>query len=333
MGVFVAHAHLGGLGEGHFGNACVQVFFALSGFLIGGLLTKSAPKDLPRFYFNRATRIWVPYAIATGMLLAATALRQGLRDPKLWEFFFYKATFVYNAFGPPQLAAFRDHMPLQGTGNHFWSICVEEQFYLIAPFVIVLLRRRLVAYLLLVGLVVLNFFYPHNFAAVALGVLLALSRDAVGPWYLRVEGTVVTALILVSALVLGGVGILSYTAAAPFAAVALVALLARPRPRTVVGAWLGGISYPFYLNHWIGLFFQKKIAAILHSGPVLTALAAFVIAFVFNAAHYRFVDSVVMARRGRWFTPRVGMIFCATGILLVVVGLIGGFFVYRAPLQ
>ena len=39
------------------GNLAVQVFFALSGWLIGGILVRSDTKHLPRFYFNRATRI------------------------------------------------------------------------------------------------------------------------------------------------------------------------------------------------------------------------------------------------------------------------------------
>jgi peptidoglycan/LPS O-acetylase OafA/YrhL len=48
----------------HAGNLAVQVFFALSGWLIGGILVKLQRKELPRFYVNRALRIW-PYAAAT----------------------------------------------------------------------------------------------------------------------------------------------------------------------------------------------------------------------------------------------------------------------------
>ena len=42
----------------------VQVFFALSGWPIGGLLVQAS--DLRRFYFNRALRIWGPYLLALG---------------------------------------------------------------------------------------------------------------------------------------------------------------------------------------------------------------------------------------------------------------------------
>ena len=62
---------------------------------------------------------------------------------KWLEIFYYDATFVYNFFGPPQLAAYRDVMPLRATGNHFWSICAEEQFYLLAPFLITILPPKI----------------------------------------------------------------------------------------------------------------------------------------------------------------------------------------------
>jgi peptidoglycan/LPS O-acetylase OafA/YrhL len=171
IGVFAAHADKYDVLPAPFGNACVQLFFALSGFLIGGILQKSDAVDVPRFYFNRSTRIWIPYGLAIFVLLAATLLKQGWPDWKMWEFFFYKTTFVYNWFGPPQLAEFKNRMPLDGTGNHFWSICVEEQFYLIAPFVLIYLKRSAIP--LLLAIIMLNFFVVHDFTAICLGVLLA----------------------------------------------------------------------------------------------------------------------------------------------------------------
>jgi len=176
LGVFLNHAHFFSFIPSDFGTACVQIFFALSGFLIGSILLRTEPRELPRFYFNRTTRIWIPYLIAIALIFVVTTVKQGLSDPKFSEFFFYDVTFVYNWFGPPQLAEFVHRMPLDGTGNHFWSICVEEQFYLLAPFVLLFLPR-IVASLGLLGLLALNFVFPHYFASISLGLLLALHSD------------------------------------------------------------------------------------------------------------------------------------------------------------
>ena len=328
VGVFVAHADRSGLVPENFGNGCVQVFFALSGFLIGGILLGLTPRDLPRFYFNRCTRIWVPYGIAILILFAGTALRQSLRDPKLWEFFFYKATFVYNVFGPPQLAAFRDRMPLQGTGNHFWSICVEEQFYLVAPFVLLFLRKLRVP--ILIGLVILNGFLPHSFSPISLGVLLALSRRRFGAWYLTPRGA--AACLAIAALGLAVLGLRpdTYTLVIGPIAVAVVALAARPGPTYRAGTILGGMSYPFYLNHWLGLFARKQAARVLHQGPFGASCVALLIALAIGFFHYQFIDRQVHLRRENWFTRRRGITACVVAILLVVIGLIGGLALRRS---
>ncbi|WP_368509181.1 acyltransferase family protein [Aliiglaciecola sp. 1_MG-2023] len=56
----------------------VDIFFALSGWLIGGILLETKRKDLPRFYFNRAIRIWVPYYIALILLLLLSLMTDPL---------------------------------------------------------------------------------------------------------------------------------------------------------------------------------------------------------------------------------------------------------------
>ena len=80
------------------GNFAVQVFFALSGWLIGGILLKISLKDLPRFYFNRALRIWAPYYIALLLLITASLLKEPI-TLKWLEFIFYKADQLIQLFG------------------------------------------------------------------------------------------------------------------------------------------------------------------------------------------------------------------------------------------
>src|SRR5262249_5108217 len=162
------------------------------------------------------------------------------------EFFFYMVTVVYNTFGVGQLAEFADRMPLHGTGNHVWSICVEQQFYLIAPLVLVLLPRGRVAVLLLVWL--LNFLCPHNFAGVSLGVLLAPSQKRYGDWFLRWPARAVLLAVLGLTIYLKKANLGTCEALAPIGSVCTVALLAWRGRQGGLGQLLGGISFPFYLN-------------------------------------------------------------------------------------
>jgi peptidoglycan/LPS O-acetylase OafA/YrhL len=327
LGVFVGHATHGDVLPPHLGNAFVQVFFALSGFLIGGIILVSTPTDVPRFYFNRCTRIWIPYGIGILLLFVGTALRQNLHDLKLWEFFFYKATFVYNVFGPPQLAAFHDRMPLQGTGNHFWSICVEEQFYLVAPFLLLYAKGLRVP--VLIGLVVLNLFWHHAYASatIALGVLLAVSRHHFGAWYLKPWGVAACAAVLLAAVTImnlsGDLGV--YEMAIGPASAAIVALTARPGRAHELGVTLGGMSYPFYLNHWVGLFLRNPLSRMFHLGVLPASGVALACSLALSLIHYRLVDRPIHERRRHWFTRSRGITACRVAILLVVIGLSVGF--------
>jgi peptidoglycan/LPS O-acetylase OafA/YrhL len=133
--------HDGAIGWHHAGNFAVQVFFALSGWLIGGILLKMDPSGLPRFFFNRAIRLWIPYYIALFCLLFVSVIREPITY-KWLEIVAYKVTFVYNLFGTPQLLEFAAMMPQKGTLTHVWSVNAEEQFYLLAPLLLVLLAKQ-----------------------------------------------------------------------------------------------------------------------------------------------------------------------------------------------
>jgi len=306
IGVFISHTKY----QTPIGDPCVQVFFALSGFLIGGILLRTKTDDLPRFYFNRAARIWIPYGIAIALIAAVTGLKQGFSDPKLAEFFFYMVTFVYNWFGAPHLDELRYRMPLDGTANHFWSICIEEQFYLVAPFLIVFAARRITA-LVFAAIVVCDFIVPNLFTSISLGVLLAMTDRS--KWFLG------ACLVMVPI----AYAFYGYYQWMPFVAVLIIAACSWTGPRSKLGEIAGGASFSFYLNHWIGLF---AASALVKYGVGL--LSATIVAFVISAAlavlHYEMIDRAIANARGRFFTQRRGALLCLTALFLVTIGLATG---------
>jgi peptidoglycan/LPS O-acetylase OafA/YrhL len=116
----------------------VNLFFALSGFLITGILldTLDAPRYFQTFYARRSLRIFPLYF---GSLLALLLLTRPLHFVwSGWQYFYL--TYTAN------LALWRTQVPLQlGFFNisHFWSLQVEEQFYLLWPFVVYRVRHPL----------------------------------------------------------------------------------------------------------------------------------------------------------------------------------------------
>ena len=137
------------------GWAGVDLFFVLSGFLITGILfdTRDDAHRVRNFYIRRTLRIFpLYYGIMIAMLIAEPLLR--------WEWNWHwlvwpaylgnYARFVHAySLGSPlqQLADFQPRAALAGKHvtlylGHFWSLCVEEQFYLIWPWLVFWIRDR-----------------------------------------------------------------------------------------------------------------------------------------------------------------------------------------------
>lgn len=122
----------------------VDVFFVISGFLITGLLLREYEStgsiSFSGFYRRRVKRI-VPAAVtvlvvttvAAHFLLNSARSAQAFTDA-LWSFFF-AANWHFAATGTDYFLAGAATSPLQ----HFWSLAVEEQFYLVWPWLLVLI--------------------------------------------------------------------------------------------------------------------------------------------------------------------------------------------------
>lgn len=128
---------IGGLGPDwlwltRFGWAGVDIFFVLSGFLIGSQLLRTLqrgePLSLRDFYWRRAWRILPAFWVVLAVYLAFPGLREAPGLEAWWQF----ATFTLNLFiDYGQNQAF----------SHAWSLCVEEHFYLVVPLLALWLTR------------------------------------------------------------------------------------------------------------------------------------------------------------------------------------------------
>jgi peptidoglycan/LPS O-acetylase OafA/YrhL len=126
----------------------VDLFFVLSGFLITGRLvdTRGRENYFNSFYVKRSLRIFPLYYAALVLVFGVAAFRGGVGsgwDGPLWYFAYASNVAI--------VGAGRFLMPVAGfTLNHFWSLAVEEQFYLVWPLVVRWLPRLLLAVLCLV---------------------------------------------------------------------------------------------------------------------------------------------------------------------------------------
>jgi peptidoglycan/LPS O-acetylase OafA/YrhL len=173
------------------GQHGVQIFFVLSGYLITAHLLNEDKINLGNFYLRRFFRLmpaaWT-YLVLLGILTVFLHMRAIGKD--VWACLFF----------------FRNYVP-ETTGNtcteHFWSLSLEEQFYLAWPPLLALLGRRWagsMAAAAAVGIAVYRFFFmsaAHNFYAfqhtefradgLFVGCLLALllQKDTVRSWFCR----------------------------------------------------------------------------------------------------------------------------------------------------
>jgi peptidoglycan/LPS O-acetylase OafA/YrhL len=304
------------------GNLAVHVFFVLSGWLIGAILLETSAAELPRFFFNRALRIWVPYFVATALLLALSVLRDPI-GVEWVQLVVLKLLMVYNLFSGYEVMANFPHAPLDGTAHHLWSVNAEEQFYVAAPLLLVLggrWGRSPLAWLVVAAaFLALGTDYP----GLALGVLAAIvlkDRD----WHRTRVG--VAACLAVGALSIPFLASeATYMRAAPFFGLSVVLLLARPGLASRIGTVAGGLSYPLYLNHWVGIFAGNAVVSRL-GFPSSTRLAIVLIVGVgFALAHYYVVDRAIRNHRAQWYSPRAGYIVMSSAYVALALGLAFGF--------
>lgn len=135
-----------------FGWIGVQLFFVISGFLITKILLELKEKHahensggfFKTFYARRALRIFPVYVLYLAFI---TLFFLVVRQPKVFtEYIGYALTYTVN------ISRIFPNYVATPEFAHLWSLSIEEQFYVVWPFVVFLLTRRALKYLV-VGLI------------------------------------------------------------------------------------------------------------------------------------------------------------------------------------
>lgn len=139
------------LGFFRIGWCGVDVFFALSGFLITGILldTKASPAYFGNFYARRILRIFPLYY---GALLVVFLIRLALPDAGIWgshDGLLSPGSLLWPVLYLQNVAMTLQGPAVTGVTTHYWSLAVEEHFYIIWPLLVWLGTRRQVVVLAL----------------------------------------------------------------------------------------------------------------------------------------------------------------------------------------
>jgi len=334
-------------GYSHFGFwTGVDLFFAISGFVIARDLIPRLNRTEDRqgffsvairFWIRRAWRLWPSAWLWLALLLlAAVVFRksgifgslQANLDGTLAGLLNYANFRLMYKFGFEEL----------GPSFPYWSLSMEEQFYLLLPIIAFVCRRWLSA--VLIVLVALQFFALRNHSlllmqtrsdALLLGVLLAIwsahgSYRRLEPIFLQKRNWVRFALlaILVAGLAVIGteqpenfryrVGVVALVSAALVWIASYDADYLMPdNPLKRVLLWVGSRSYALYLTHIPAYLMSRQIWYWITPADTVfdqtynlrLILTAAVLVIAFSELNYRFIE-VPLRARGKKIVDRMG---------------------------
>jgi peptidoglycan/LPS O-acetylase OafA/YrhL len=355
VAVVLFHLRLGAFQGGFVG---VDVFFVLSGFLITRLLLNELASTgtlaLPGFWARRARRLLPASCLVLVVtVLAGTVMLSPLAQRTLAVDAMAAGVFVVNfvfagRFGDYFAAQLAEAQP--SALLHYWSLAVEEQFYLLWPLVLIALTRRPRRYrrLLLASILVVAaaslvasvwmtehrptwafYLLPARMVELLAGAALAVAgpafrvvpagfRAALG-WF-GLVGIAVAAMSFdvgtvfpgyMAMLPVLGTVLVIVAGGAGGSASGPVAVLRHP-----VALWIGRHSYAIYLWHWPVLVLAEAKFGPL---PLPTRLALVAGAVGLSALSLRLVEDPV--RHSPWLARRaarglaLGAALCATAVL------------------
>lgn len=260
--LLVLFYHLDWLPGGFIG---VDVFYVISGFLITTIIINDSEFSFTKFYAKRAKRL-LPAAY---LVLLVTAIAFLFIAPTLSRTQFAKDLFASTWYFSNYNFAFWQN-DYQNLGNspspliHYWSLAVEEQFYLLWPLLLMSFakfRRSMVLVTTLVSfslsLIALNLwpiwsFYslPTRAFELAIGAALAIFRISFASKVLSYLG--ISLIALGSLMFDSGTAFPGIPALIPTIAAGLIITnrVSNPLLSLSISQKLGDWSYSIYLWHW-----------------------------------------------------------------------------------
>jgi peptidoglycan/LPS O-acetylase OafA/YrhL len=305
------------------GGAGVTLFFVLSGFLITRILVNYRSQTIgsaaAQFYWRRFLRLSPPLFLA---ITIAALLNLSTMRSDWWVHALYLTNFQIGLNGS-----------WVGSADHFWSLCTEEQFYLLWFLVVILLPRSSLFYAIIVAFAVTLTFrafvyfsqlpalttvlLPGNLASLAAGALLLEAQTS--DRFSRLNGVLTDRKwLIVTAILFGALSIsmrfvdlpraifYPFVASAFFACLLAAAANERPDPYLDWLHWrplryLGKISYGIFVYH---MFLPSIIGPIpgLHwiaSGSWLAFVALVVISITLAHFSWVFIEAPILQYKDR----------------------------------
>ena len=356
--VVAFHTHLPFFGGGFIG---VDVFFVISGYLISSIIfddVNAGRFSVVSFYERRIRRIF-PALVATLLITSVLAYRYLLPDELCaFAISLFASVFSVSNFYFWRVSGYFSHASDQQPLLHTWSLSVEEQFYLLFPLFLVLIRRmfpgRLRTFVVVAAAVsflasaiqvfhepTAAFYFPQSRAwELLLGTILAIG--IIPPIHCRLANEIAAASGLI--LIIGAVVAFNVTlpfpgisALVPCIGAGLIIHSGRCAPTVACRAlstaplvFVGTISYSLYLWHWPLLFFQNNFSILPAGLPGPIAKILLVLSSIaFAAVTWRFVEQpfrrgpLRLERRRLFvaFGAAIGATSCIAAIALLTHGI------------
>jgi peptidoglycan/LPS O-acetylase OafA/YrhL len=310
-----------------FGQYAVSIFFVLSGFLITYLLLLEKDKNdisIKKFYLRRIFRIWpLYYTFMLAMVALITFFKIPFDQPSLIFYIFLVPNLIPNFLGL--------HVTPVPFINHFWSIGIEEQFYLFWPWIMkqrkfkVLTPVLIIIAVMFVSRLFLNTYYPdsagayffktNRFDCMLIGAAGAILYKKNFKRSMRVMDNKATQLVALSTGVLYAMNIIHFGAVIDHLLISLITLVIiigqiNVANRIVnldipVFRYLGKISFGIYVYHQLFIFlFTKLYKDVLYDDGFpkyfLMFFSIFASTIIVSHFSYKYFESWFIKRKNKY---------------------------------